>query len=44
MSVPVQHEDEAGDAVEHSHAHVGHSEVDKEVVCNAPHSSVSWTE
>ena len=42
--VPVQHEDEAGDAVEHGHAHVGHGQVDQEVVGDASHSPVSWTE
>ena len=43
-SLPVQHEDEAGDAVEHGHAHVGHREVDQEVVGDASHSPVGWTE
>ena len=44
LILPVQHKDEAGDAVEHRHAHVRHGQVDQEVVGDAPHPPVSWTQ
>ena len=42
--LPVQHEDKARDAVEHRHGHIRHGQVNQEVVGDAPHPPVRWTE
>ena len=39
--VPISHEEEGGDAVEHGHPQVGHGQVGQEVVGDVPHPTVT---
>ena len=44
VNIPVTHKQKGGDAVEGRHEKVGQSEVNKEVIGDTPHRSVSCLE